>query len=37
MQAVFGASDRVYPEKVRERRIKVLNGWLSDKPICRRN
>src|SRR6185295_11405358 len=31
MQAIFAASDRPYPEKTRERRIKTLNGILEDK------
>lgn len=33
LQAVFAASDRVYPEKVREQRIKALNGFLAEKPL----
>jgi hypothetical protein len=33
LQAVFAASDRPFPLKVREVRIKVLNGLLSDGPI----
>jgi hypothetical protein len=33
LQAVFAASDRPFPPKVREVRIKVLNGLLSDGPI----
>jgi hypothetical protein len=33
LQAVFAASDRVYPEKVRERQIKALNGLLAEKPL----
>ena len=33
LQAVFAASDRVYPDKVRERRIKALNGLLAEKPL----
>src|ERR1043166_5559805 len=32
MQAIFAASDRAYPEKIKERRIKMLNGLFSDKP-----
>jgi hypothetical protein len=33
MQAVFAASDRPFPEKVRLNRIKALNGLLSDAPV----
>ena len=33
MQAVFAASDRPYPDKVRVGRIKALNGLLSDAPV----
>ena len=33
MQAVFAASDRPYPDKIRLSRIKVLNGLLSDAPV----
>jgi hypothetical protein len=33
MQAVFGASDRPYPDKVRLLRIKSLNGLLSESPV----
>jgi hypothetical protein len=33
MQAVFAASDRPYPDKVRLNRIKALNGLLSDAPV----
>ena len=33
MQAVFGASDRPYPDKVRQLRIKALNGLLSEAPV----
>jgi hypothetical protein len=33
MQAIFAASDRFYPEKVRLNRIKALNGLLSDAPV----
>ena len=33
VQAIFAASDRVYPEKIRERRIKAINGLLADKPL----
>ncbi|HEX4645335.1 MAG TPA: DUF1549 domain-containing protein, partial [Verrucomicrobiae bacterium] len=33
LQAVFAASDRVYPEKVRDQRIKALNGFLAEKPL----
>jgi hypothetical protein len=33
MQAVFAASDRPYPDKVRLGRIKGLNGLLSDAPV----
>jgi len=33
MQAIFAASDRPYPEKVRINRIKALNGLLSDAPV----
>ena len=32
-QAIFAASDRPYPEKVRINRIKALNGLLSDAPV----
>jgi hypothetical protein len=34
-QAIFAASDRPYPEKVRISRIKALNGLLSDAPVPR--
>ena len=33
MQAVFAASDRPYPGKVRLLRVKALNGLLSDAPV----
>jgi hypothetical protein len=33
MQAVFAASDRPYPPKIRLNRIKGLNGLLSDAPV----
>jgi hypothetical protein len=33
MQAIFAASDRPYPEKIRVNRIKGLNGLLSDAPV----
>jgi hypothetical protein len=33
MQAVFAASDRPYPDKVRLLRIKALNGLLSEAPV----
>jgi hypothetical protein len=33
MQAVFAASDRPYPAKIRLTRIKALNGLLSDAPV----
>jgi hypothetical protein len=33
MQAVFAASDRPYPDKVRLYRIKAMNGLLSDAPV----
>src|SRR5579859_3781111 len=33
MQAIFAASDRPYPDAVREHRIKGLNGILADVPI----
>jgi hypothetical protein len=33
MQAIFAASDRPYPEKIRLNRIKALNGLLSDAPV----
>ena len=33
LQAVFAASDRPYPEKVRVVQIKGLNGLLSDAPV----
>src|SRR5262249_31058848 len=32
---IFAASERAYPEKVRETRIKVLNGLLAEKPLPR--
>jgi hypothetical protein len=35
MQAIFAASDRLYPDAVREHRIKGLNGILADVPIPR--
>jgi hypothetical protein len=33
LQAVFAASDRPFPSKIRLNRIKVLNGLLSDAPV----
>jgi hypothetical protein len=33
MQAIFAASDRPYPEKIRETRIKLLNSLLSETPV----
>jgi hypothetical protein len=33
MQAIFAASDRPFPEKVRLVRIKTLNGLLSEAPV----
>jgi len=33
MQAIFAASDRPYPDKVRLARVKALNGLLSDAPV----
>jgi hypothetical protein len=33
VQAVFAASDRPYPEKIRLQRIKALNGLLSEVPV----
>jgi hypothetical protein len=33
LEAVFAASDRPYPSKIRLARIKVLNGLLSDAPV----
>jgi hypothetical protein len=33
MQAIFAASDRPFPEKVRLNRIKALNGLLSEVPV----
>src|SRR5205807_2836110 len=33
MQAIFAASDRPYPAKIRLARIKALNGLLSDGPV----
>jgi hypothetical protein len=33
MQAIFAASDRPYPDNIRVRRIKALNGLLSDAPV----
>jgi hypothetical protein len=35
LQAVFAASDRPYPGKVRLTRIKTLNGLLSEAPVPR--
>jgi hypothetical protein len=32
-QAIFAASDRAYPDKIRLSRIKALNGLLSDAPV----
>jgi hypothetical protein len=36
MQAIFAASDRPFPSKVRLLRIKALNGLLSDAPVPER-
>jgi hypothetical protein len=36
MQAIFAASDRPFPDKVRLLRIKALNGLLSDAPVPRK-
>jgi hypothetical protein len=33
LQAIFAASDRPFPDKVRLLRIKALNGLLSDAPV----
>jgi hypothetical protein len=33
LQAVFAASDRPYPDRIRLNRIKALNGLLSDAPV----
>jgi hypothetical protein len=33
LQAVFAASDRPFPDKIRLYRIKALNGLLSDAPV----
>jgi hypothetical protein len=33
MQAIFAASDRPFPDKVRLTRIKALNGLLSETPV----
>jgi hypothetical protein len=33
LQAIFAASDRPFPDKVRQLRIKALNGLLSDAPV----
>ncbi len=33
MQAIFAASDRPFPDKVRINRIKALNGMQSDAPV----
>jgi hypothetical protein len=33
LQAVFAASDRPYPDKIRVVRIKTLNGLLSETPV----
>ena len=33
LQAIFAASDRPYPDKIRLARIKALNGLLSDAPV----
>jgi hypothetical protein len=33
LQAVFAASDRPFPDKIRLSRIKALNGLLSDAPV----
>jgi len=32
-QALFAGSDRVYPQAVREMRIKFINGLLAEKPL----
>jgi hypothetical protein len=36
MQAIFAASDRPFPAKIRLSRIKALNGLLSDAPVPER-
>jgi hypothetical protein len=36
LHAVFGDTDRPYPQAIRLLRIKALNGWLSDAPVPRR-
>jgi hypothetical protein len=33
LQAVFAASDRPFPERIRQGRVKALNGLLSEAPI----
>jgi hypothetical protein len=33
LQAIFAASDRPYPEKVRVLRVKALNSLLSERPV----
>lgn len=33
LHAVFGDTDRPYPQAIRLLRIKGLNGWLSDAPV----
>jgi len=33
LQAIFGDTDRPYPQKFRDQRIKSINGLLSDAPI----
>jgi hypothetical protein len=35
LQAVFAASDRPFPDKIRLSRIKALNGLLSERPVPR--
>jgi hypothetical protein len=35
LQAIFAASDRPFPPKFRQTRIKVLNGILSDVPVSK--
>jgi Protein of unknown function (DUF1553)/Protein of unknown function (DUF1549) len=33
MQAIFAASDRPFPDKIRQTRIKALNGLLAEVPV----
>jgi hypothetical protein len=33
MQAIFAASDRPYPDKIRQLRLKALNGLLAETPL----